>query len=372
MHAEPTWPLLIALLCGAMSACSRPSQRARETPLSCDAYVWQRRWSAQLGEAVEQAPAAIRGLRVLALERSGAQRVPVAVAVDVAALARSGREVVAVFRIDGTAPLDGVAVDEIAEVAHAWRRQGVRVRGLEIDHDCATAALPAYAAWLGRARARQDDLALSITALPTWLASPALPALLANVAEAVVQLHAIAAPVLFDPGQARSFAEAWSRVAGRAFRVALPTYRARLRDGTRLAADPASVAGFLADLRKRPIPGLSGVAWFRLGHAGDADAWAAPTLAAVMHGTPLAADIAARLVDGGSGAFDVVVENRGSLDGDMPGILSLRGDIDVLDGVRGLVAHGSSLVAATPTRLRAGERAVVGYVRGKGIHVAVP
>jgi hypothetical protein len=41
----------------------------------------------------------------------------------------------------------------MAALAASWRRQGVRVTGIEIDHDCATAGLPAYLDWLEQARA---------------------------------------------------------------------------------------------------------------------------------------------------------------------------------------------------------------------------
>jgi hypothetical protein len=404
MAAWRIGPLWLACLggTGLPLACARPASPT--APLRHEAYVWQRLWTPEVSEAVENAPVALHALRVLAVERGAGgfgnpprvpmtnawgaaelgsartsaggfgnpPRVPMTVTVDTAALARSRRAVVAVFRIAGTGSLDGVSIDLVARVARAWRGQGVRVRGVEIDHDCATAGLRAYAAWLARAGAELDGLPLSITALPTWVGSPALPDLLASVSDVVVQLHTLAAPVLFDPVRARGFAEAWSRATGREFRVALPTYGARLKDGTPLVSDPAAISSFLADLRGRPVSGLSGIVWFRLGNAGDLNAWGAPTLAAVIRGTPLYTKFAARLVDAGAGTLDVVLENRGNLDGDIPRILGFSGDLEILDGVRGLVARDSSLVALAPTRLPAGASVVVGYVRGRGIQVAIP
>jgi hypothetical protein len=279
---------------------------------------------------------------------------------------------VAVFRIDGTASLDDVSIDEIVRLARAWRERGVRVRGVEIDHDCPTAALAGYAAWLAGARSALAGLALSITALPTWVTSPVLPGLVGAVDDVVVQLHTIAAPVLFDTGQARNHAEAWARASKRSFRVALPTYQARLIDGTLLAAEPLPLAGFLADLKARPIAGLSGIVWFRLGNSADPNAWSPTTLAAVVGGAPLGAQIGARLVETNQGALDIVLQNRGNLDGEGPEVLALSGAIEILDGVRGFTAHGSALRARARPRLRAGESAVVGYVRGRGIDVAIP
>jgi uncharacterized protein DUF3142 len=166
------WGALL-LLVGTM-ACSRPEPR----PLVHEAYVWQRDWSPALSQALTDAPRELGTLRVLARERSGTQRVPVDIAVDVDALARSGREVIAVMRVEGTAPLEGVSLQEVALLARAWRARGVRVRGIELDHDCASAALAGYADWLERERAvLGSELSLSITALPTWSGSPALPRL---------------------------------------------------------------------------------------------------------------------------------------------------------------------------------------------------
>jgi len=52
-------------------------------------------------------------------------------------------------------------------------RSDVPVAGVEIDHDCATARLSAYARFLSILRARLDrTVPLSITALPAWLSAP--------------------------------------------------------------------------------------------------------------------------------------------------------------------------------------------------------
>jgi hypothetical protein len=349
--------------------CGRPA--GARLALTHEAYVWQHDWSEEVAAAVVNAPPEIGALRVLARERQGARRAIISTAVDVAGLAGSGREVVAVLRIDGTASLADLSIDEVARIARDWQAQGVRVRGVEIDHDCATSALPGYAAWLAAARRELSGLTLSITALPTWATSPALLPLVATVDDVVVQLHTIAAPVLFEPGQARAYAESWWRATKRDFRVALPTYRARLVDGTPLVADPQVIAGFLAEMGRKPVPGLRGVVWFRLGHDADPGAWSGATLAAVVRGTPLRAQLAARLLDGPEGALDIVLENHGNLDGEAPAMLALSGQIEILDGVRGFVAQGSTLLAQRQPRLRPGERAVVGFVRGKDLQVAI-
>ncbi|MFY0577454.1 DUF3142 domain-containing protein [Cystobacter fuscus] len=199
------------------------------------------------------------------------------------------------------------------------------MRGIEVDHDCATAALAGYADWLERERAAlEGELSLSITALPTWSGSPALPRLASLPDHVVLQVHAVRAPTLFTAGQARGFVEAWARVTDRPFQVALPTYRVRLRDGTPLSAEPREVARFLAALRERPVAGVSGLVWFRLGHRGDAEAWSLPTLTAVVRGEPLVPRFLPRLVDAGGGTLDIVLENTGHVDAEAPTRLSLR------------------------------------------------
>jgi hypothetical protein len=248
----------------------------------------------------------------------------------------------------------------------------VRVRGIELDHDCATGALAAYADWLARERAALGELSLSITALPTWSSSPELPRLASIPEGLVLQVHAVRAPTLFSPEQARGFIEAWSRATRRAFHVALPTYRVRLRDGTRLSAEPREVARFLAGLRERPVEGVAGILWFRLGHRGDPEAWSLPTLAAVVRGESLLPRLVPLLVDAGGGTLDIVLENTGRVDAEAPALLSLSGNLEVLDGVGGYAPRGTSLVARTPLRLRVGERRVIGFVRGSEVTIAAP
>jgi hypothetical protein len=354
------------LLGATVSGCFRP----RPAELSHEAYVWQRLWPTEVGQAVASPPRGIGALHVLARESTDGG--PVDTRADLPALARSGRDVVAVMRIEGALPLDPIAVDGLAALVAGWRQQGVRVTGIEIDYDCASARLPAYLDWLTRARTSLGGLPLAITALPTWLGSPTLQRLAAAVDGVVVQVHTIAAPVLFDAQRARRDLEAWAHVTGRSFRVALPTYRARLRDGRWLAAAPDELARFVTELRQRPIPGLRGVVWFRLGHRADANSWSAATLAAVVAGADLTPHITPRLIAGEAGALDVLLENTGAIDAPAPGRLAFSGDLEVLGGVQGFGAQGNLLLASVPPHLRAGDALVIGFVRGKGIHVHLP
>jgi hypothetical protein len=291
--------------------------------LAHDAYVWQRAWTEPVRAAVAAAPGELTGLRVLTLEVEDARDAwP---DVDAAALAATGRPVIAVVRIDGSRPIAGLSLAPVVDRIAAWRRTGVDVTGVEIDHDCATAALADYAAWLARARpgadARTAPLAWSITALPSWADAPAdLARVAAAVDEIVVQVHAVRAPALFDSVDARRWLARFAAVVpGRPLRVALPDYRVTVA-GTPLAADPTDVAGFVRDLERHPIAGLRGVSWFRLPVDADPTTWRTATLRAVITGAPLVARVGVELIPRDHSAFDVVVANAGTVDAPYPAI----------------------------------------------------
>ncbi|HVK77439.1 MAG TPA: DUF3142 domain-containing protein [Kofleriaceae bacterium] len=367
MRLAPSISIAFTLLAGCAADDATPVAPAT---LTHEAYVWQRSWTGPVADAVAHAPAPLSGLRVLTVEldRTGAAAWP---AVDVAALAHAGRPVTAVVRLDGSRPLPDLALAPVLDRIAAWQRAGVAVAGVEIDHDCATAALPAYAAWLERRRP-PAPLRWSITALPTWAGAPALPRVAAAVDELVVQVHAVRAPRLFDPDQARAWLDRFAAAiapAAAPLRVALPTYQVEL-DGARLAADPVEVAALVRSLERRPIAAVRGVVWFRLPVATDRAAWPAPTLAAVIAGAPLAPAIEVRLVARGSDLHDVVIENRGALAGRWPE-LRVDGALAAADRLGGYTADASDprRWSPPPRDLPAGDLAVVGWVRGQELTV---
>lgn len=348
---------LTAIGCGESATASLEHQ----------AYVWQRDWSGPVSDAVERAPAALSGLRVLAMEVSAAGAVIARPAVDVGALARSRRAVTAVARIDGARPIASITLEPLLEQVARWRQRGVRVRGIEIDHDCGTAHLAAYARWLQRRRP-PPALRWSITALPTWAGSRHLRSVVESVDEVVVQVHAVEAPRLFEPHRARRWLERFATAAtGRSLWVALPTYRVVV-GGQPLAADPVELAGFVTELRRRPVPGLRGVAWFRLPVIGDPGAWSAATMTAVIAQRPLAPQVSVRLRRKGSAIFDVELHNRGNTEGAWPGI-GLRGDIQAADLIAGYLPRGHKRWRAPKRRIPPGQVVVVGWVRGENVDV---
>ena len=236
----------LVLLLAILAAC-RGERAAAPVVLEHDAYVWQSAWTPAVATAVATAPAELGALRVLALEISadGARTWPT---IDIAALRRAARPVTAVIRIDGSRPPADLSLDPVVARIQEWPG----ISGIEIDHDCATAGLETYATWLESHR--PAALRWSITALPTWATSPALPRVAAAVDELVVQVHAIRAPRLFDPTAARRWLDAFAAATpGATLRVALPTYRVTVAGNT-LAAAPDEVTGLLRLARHPPHP----------------------------------------------------------------------------------------------------------------------
>lgn len=379
----------IALLGLLLAACSRDAP----PPLQHSVYVWQRVWETALRQSVSEAPTYATSLRVFALQWGGRDKV--IPGVDWAAVRATGLPVTFVVRIDGAA---GIAPDRLDEFLLALRSlddtrraYGFERFDLEIDHDCATARLQAYAGLLARIRAEGTYLnSLSMTALPAWRDAPALDAVLQQVDASVLQVHAVSDPArgLFDGAQAQRWVADWARrSATKPFLVALPAYGARLKlDGNgnvvaveseqRLPArsaaarevtvDPREIAAWLDELRRRGYPNLAGIAWFRLPHAGDERAWAARTLRAVVTGQPLQAALRISTTRRDNGAIDVSLHSDGAVDAPSPRGLTVEGNCTAGDG-----ANGYRLMRGTrwrfehsaPDPLRAGSGRLIGWLR---------
>ncbi len=271
-----------------------------------------------------------------------------------------------------------------------WRAAGVRLAGVEIDHDCATAALGDYASWLRELRSvLPADVALSITALPAWLESPKLSEVLAAADSSVLQVHAVDQPRrgLFDAERAAGWIAAWDG-QGRPFHVALPAYGVRIATGadgalhavdaegpvertgaagTELRADPMAVAGLLRSLAQHPPAHLAGYLWFRLPVAGDQRSWSPATLAAVRDGAPLAANFVVQASAAANGAHDLVLRNDGNLDAAPPSVnLPAHCRLGDALGRYRLELAGDGRLRLTPdsdASLRAATRMQIGWVR---------
>jgi hypothetical protein len=363
LHAASLLAFLVAAAC--VLAWGRPT-----TPVTSDVYVWQRAWHPALHDAVRQATDLTHAWHVLGAEVTpqGSLR---PVAVDFGLMTSTARPVVLVVRIDGQlAGLDGGAlVRDIVALHQRWRASGLAMAGVEIDHDCGTARLPAYALWLADLRHGLGAATpLSITALPAWLASPALERVLAQADESVLQVHAVRQPRygLFDPGLALQWTADYARRVDRPFRVALPTYGTRVgfdaagvltdiesesatlrgaSERRELSVSPAAVADFMAQVRANPPAHWTGWVWFRLPTADDQRAWRLSTWREVVQGHPLRAvtTVDWRPAEVAS-VYDVMLLNCGETDADTPARVTLPAGCSQADGANGY--H----LAVTPTQ----------------------
>ncbi|WP_419712733.1 DUF3142 domain-containing protein [Pseudomonas sp. NFX224] len=357
-------------------------ERQVSPPLDQQLYIWQRRWTPAHESALRDSRADFSTLRVLALQafpRAGWSRAHI----DPQLLKRDGRPLIGVIRLDGQ--LKSLNQDDVTgqiqQLISDWQAQGLNLAGVEIDHDAGNARLPAYRDFLAHLRAvLPASLPLSITALPAWLDSPELPALLSTVDSSVLQVHAVSDPRrgLFDPDQARQWAKAWSHITAKPFYLALPAYGVALlpgasgapvveseirieRDGERreLLADPQQLSKLATQLRDDPPVHLAGLIWFRLPLANDRRAWSLTTLRAVSRGDALDSRLALKL-SVNEGLYDIAITNDGNLDSAWPERLTLA--VQGCEGADALAGYAlqQSPDLLTFTRLREGRIAAGG------------
>ncbi len=337
-----------------------------------DAYIWQMKWKDPLRQSVRDNGGIVRAWRVLFVHiaTDGHVRRP---DVDANTLRASARPVVVVVRIEGQIEEFNIA-DLQSKVLSAFeqaRTAGLNISGIEIDHDCASARLARYVQFLAIMRvALGGDTKLFITALPTWLASPILPSLLAQADEAILQVHAVTDPRqgLFNATQAMAWAEKFNAVTPHPFRLALPTYGSHVRydsfgnlasveseapltngghGGTELVVAPQDVQTLLNALSIRQPARLRGIAWFRLPTSDDGRAWHTNTWRALVTESPLRADLRITSRPAGSpGLFDILLVNRGETDAQVRDSIDVPDYCSMLDGVNGHQATG----LATPSQ----------------------
>lgn len=382
---------------------STPQLRTTTEPLAHDAYIWQRAWTGPVLTAARGSADIVRTWRVLLAEADRSGRWA-DVAVPWKDLLAAGRPVVTVVRIDGR--LDeariGVLIDQIvarvdaASRAAALARPGGALAGLEIDYDCPTSKLPTYARFLAELRSRLPrPLALSITALPTWLNSRALEQLAPPLDEIVLQVHAVDDPRrgLFDPARAEDWVREFGRRIGRPFRVALPVYDVRVswradgrlasvegevpllegaRDSALLGATPDTILRFVERLSVASPQGLIGIAWFRLPTEADSRTWSLPTWRAVVGGALPPRQLRAALLPTETpDLWTVALSNDGVTDAPFPRQVRLDKACALADGANGFrlkvarlaVDRPLILEAAGEGRVRAHRNRVIGWAR---------
>lgn len=374
--------LICCLSLLALAGCERPP----EVALDQQVYIWQRQWRAAHAQALAASHADFSTLRVLAAQAHPGEGW-IQARIDSDLLRHDGRPLIAVIRLDGQLPsLDSAAIRQhIQTTVRSWQASGLNLRGVEIDHDCASSRLSAYAELLHTVRAELPaELALSITALPAWLRSPALPAVLQEVDSSVLQVHAVSRPEagLFDAQQALRWANAYGAVSSKPFHLALPAYGVALTDngdveseaplpqgGSRLElqAKPEDAAKLLRDMQAAPVPHLAGLIWFRLPLNGDRRAWPLATLQAVLHQQPLRGDVQVTVQQQGE-LVELRLVNSGNLSAPLP--TRIHNDAvrcETGDGVQGYrlqrAPNTLEFVRQSPGQLAAGQSRALGWLR---------
>ena len=401
MRRWSAWLLGLAL---AGVGCREPASAPRSEPLRHAAYVWRQGWDPAAIASLDGRvwPAGLTELNVLVGEcgLGGAGR---RVHPPWAALRATGRNLTLSVRIGTRQALGGPAEPDLAEglglLRQGWveaRAAGVEIAAVQVDFDCPSRLLSAYAERLAAAKRAWPEVRLTVTTLPTWLREPGFARLVAVADGWTLQLHGTQRPnlaqptPLFEEKQAIAWIEQ-AETLGRPFRVALPTYaylacyattgaylgvraeHAELPKGTArtqpLPTDPAQVVGLLRRLEDRRHALVQGVDWFRLPFPGDRQNWTMAGWSQVLAKQPLSTACAPELKVEGSLA-DIAVANHTGQPLPMPALeltwrgARLLGADATSDWVA--VARGEGMTFRPHPLagfLAPGERRVVGWVR---------
>lgn len=383
---------LSLLLCFCWLCACTPQQN---TEWSQHIYIWQRVWTPEHVEALAQSKTDFTTLRVLALQLHQAKNGPIwtETKVDLALLAADARLVHVVVRLDGqiTHLAAPVLQQKLLALLQYWQQQGVRVTQVELDYDCASSQLTAYAGWLQQLRDRLPaSLSLSITALPDWLGKAGWPELQQQVDQVTLQVHSVLSPEqgLFHAELAKSWAQQLAEQAHKPFYIAMPSYHsALLRQETgwlvesesplqssaerkELWLDPRQVQDFTLWLAQQEWPLLQGLVWFRLPLSSDKRSWSYPQLKAVSQGQPLQAEVILKL-QGAAPEFELIAENRGFVAAPLPAQIFLAAkQCSFADAVAGYAVQTAAdkqqlqfRLSGSAVLLQPGQRLALGWAR---------
>jgi hypothetical protein len=383
---------------------------AHSEPLRQEVYVWQRAWTPSVREAVAERATNFPEIAVLQAEVSWKEKMPqvARVAADFLTLAKTRRPVGLVLRIGSFGSAlseDKPAVNFLTELAASLvaeaRTNKIEPAELQIDFDCAESKLDDYRAWLAVVQWRMAPLPVTITALPSWLDSPAFAKLAAASSNYVLQVHSLTRPVdtntpftLCDPVAAKR-AVVRAGMIGVSFRVALPTYTyivafnsagkffgisaeapglnwpagTQLR---RMSADPLAMGSLVQSWNTNRPAAMRGVIWYRLPVEADNLNWRWPTLAAIVAAREPRESFHAQARRVEAGLVEISLVNDGELDISSRLAVEARwsdGRLVAGDGLRGFELVEQNVSAAkfqnqsSQFRLPSGEKQIIGWLR---------
>lgn len=386
------------------------SERRVTGALQHEVYVWQRAWTQPVRSAISDHGTNFTALTVLKAEVSWQDKRPqvVRVALDYPSLVKPRRPVGIALRVG---PYSGpfttndsittFLADLAASLVTEAQSNHLPLAELQIDFDSAASKLDGYRVWVEAIQRRVAPLPVTITALPSWLKSPAFKRLAMVATNYVLQVHSLERPrsadapfTLCGPRTASRAVERAGRI-GVPFRVALPTYGyllafdaggkflglaaegprpnwpadAQLRE---VHSDPIELAELVRDWTQNRPAALRGVIWYRLPVTTDNFNWRWPTLSAILESRSPRESlrVEARRVE--AGLREISLVNDGELD------ISSRLAVEVRwsnarlvagDGQQGFELVEQNVSAARfqtqPAfrRLPAGERLTMGWLR---------
>lgn len=320
--------------------------------LSQGAYVWQRRWSPEVVDAIAHAPANIHSLAVLAAEVAwvGGKPEVVPMRIDMKSLRATGKTLGLCLRIgpypgpfnrdDATIRMLGQLAASIVDEA---RQTGFTPQELQLDFDCAASKLAGYTRWVQTLKKNIHPVPLVITALPSWLHRKDFVALARSCHGYVLQVHSLERPrdvqsalSLCDCASACRWVEAAARLR-LPFRVALPTYGYLVAfddqgkflglcaeapspfdvTGTRwrtVSADARALAELVQTWQKDRPALLQGLIWYRLPVAGDRLNWKPATFASVVAGKSPRSDVQVECKYPEPALAEIFLRNQGDAD----------------------------------------------------------
>lgn len=368
--------------------------------LEHEAYLWQDPFRPAAAAALERARSSGRLSATAILAAEGSVRDGKLVFREIPK-PPSGAAIAHVVRLgQSTAGLDWSGANRQALARQVARLAATKPREIQIDYDCPVRRLGDYMKLLDFLRSRAGAVPLAFTTLPSWLDSPAFPALARAFPGYVLQVHSLALPskpdeavVLCDPDAARRALEKASAF-GVSFRVALPTYGSEVLFGTdgkildvvsedtttipaaaiasrqRVFADPVAMAGLVREWTDQRPAGLTGICWYRLPVDGDRRNWTWATFADAIEGRARAASVEITTSTGSGGSFHITMVNPGDAHAPMPDRFNLPDGTLAADAARPYHLTGSSMLTflrdpADPIWpwLAPGQRLVVGWFR---------
>lgn len=340
-----------------------PAKPARATTSQqYSAYVWQRKWTKNVSDAVQTHGGEFHTCILLGAELNwtGERMDSFHVPVDYSAVKAMNKPIGIAIRIGGYTEnfsTQGIAFTQIITaikicLAHA-RSMSVEPVEIHIDCDCPTSQLSDFAQWIHCIKQKFKHLKVSFTALPSWFNSTDIHPLINAADSYVLQVHSLERPThkdsyvkLCDEKNARRAVE-YAGYLNKPFRVALPTYGYRLYFDNQgkyagisaennhstatshpfskyIVADPASVSELVRLWSTNRPANMTGIIWYRLPNRSDRLNWSWHTLEAIMRGEKAAADIRTDIQHTARGLYDLAITNAGNADGILPETLCIR------------------------------------------------